>query len=69
MLEKHSITLMGHKTSISIEPEFWSEFKNICAGKNKSINEVIAEIDINEHNGNLSSCIRVFVLRHLQNKD
>ena len=67
MLEKHSITLMGHQTSISIEPEFWVELKAIANKQIKSINEIISSIDISQHNGNLSSCIRVFILKNLKN--
>lgn len=66
MLEKHSITLMGHKTSISIESEFWEELKLISKTQNKSINEIISSIDIKEHNGNLSSSIRVFIIQYLK---
>ncbi|MGN0929878.1 MAG: ribbon-helix-helix domain-containing protein [Alphaproteobacteria bacterium] len=66
MLEKHSITLMGHKTSISIEREFWEELQKISKAQNKSINEIISSIDIGKHNGNLSSSIRVFIIQYLK---
>lgn len=66
MLEKHSITLMGHKTSISIEHEFWEELQRISKSQNKSINEIISSVDIMKHNTNLSSSIRVFILQYLK---
>lgn len=66
MLEKHSITLMGHKTSISIESEFWEELKQIARVQNKSINEIISSIDIGKNSGNLSSSIRVFIIQYLK---
>jgi predicted DNA-binding ribbon-helix-helix protein len=67
MLKKHSITLMGHKTSISIEQEFWLELKNIAEQENKSVNEIITSIDISKKSSNLSSAIRIFVLNYLKN--
>lgn len=66
MLDKHSITLMGHKTSISIESEFWEELKQIARVQNKSINEIISSIDIGKNSGNLSSSIRVFIIQYLK---
>ncbi|MBD5398993.1 ribbon-helix-helix domain-containing protein [bacterium] len=66
MLEKHSITLMGHKTSISIESEFWEELKQIARVQNKSINEIISSIDIGKNSGNLSSSIRIFIIQYLK---
>lgn len=65
MLEKHSITLMGHRTSISIEKEFWIELKHIAIIQNKSINQIVSSIDIEGHD-NLSSAIRVFILNYLK---
>lgn len=63
MLEKHSITIMGHQTSITLEPEFWAELKNIATRENKSVGKIISEIDAPDLNENLSSNIRVFVLK------
>ena len=63
MLEKHSITIMGHQTSISLEPEFWVELKTICEKENKSLGKIITEIDESSVNENLSSKIRVFILK------
>ncbi|MDR2098992.1 MAG: ribbon-helix-helix domain-containing protein [Rickettsiales bacterium] len=71
MLERHSVTLTGHKTSISIEPEFWQEVKMIAHEKDISINQLVASIDnVRGKSGsqreNLSSEIRLFVLRHVR---
>ena len=66
MLEKHSITIMGHQTSISLEPEFWNELKQIAKSENKSLGKIISEIDDINHNENLSSKIRVFVLKKIK---
>lgn len=66
MLEKHSITIMGHQTSITLEPEFWAELKNIATRENKSVGKIISEIDAPDLNENLSSNIRVFVLKKVK---
>ena len=63
--KKHSITLHGHRTSVSLEDEFWDAFRQIAAEKGKGINELTAEID--EARGvssGLASAIRLYVLRH-----
>ena len=62
--EKHSVTLRGHRTSISLEPEFWTEFCKIAKRTGRPINDLVAEID--EARGidrGLGSAIRVFVLK------
>lgn len=63
--EKHSLTLRGHRTSVSLEPEFWQAFREIAVEKNIPINALAAEID--EARGidrGLASAIRVYVLNH-----
>ena len=66
MIEKHSITIMGHRTSVTLESEFWNELKNIAKRQNKSISQIIANIDEERKYENLSSNIRVFVLETLK---
>ena len=64
---KHSVTLKGHRTSISLEDEFWAELRNIAHRKNMPINVLVAEIDVKrETDTGLASAIRVFVLQSLQ---
>ncbi len=63
--EKHSLTLRGHRTSVSLEREFWEAFREIAAGKSMPINALAAEVD--EDRGvemGLASAIRLYVLRH-----
>ncbi|WP_136683814.1 ribbon-helix-helix domain-containing protein [Falsirhodobacter xinxiangensis] len=62
-LEKHSLTLHGHRTSVTLEPEFWRAFKGIAAERDIAINALAAEID-EGRSTNLASAIRVFVLNH-----
>ena len=66
MLEKHSILNMGHKTSISLEPEFWNELIAIAKTRGVSIGRLISGIDAGGTGDNLSSRIRVFILNHIR---
>ncbi len=62
-LRKHSVTLAGHRTSLSLEAAFWSALRDIAEREGCSITALIEGIDGNR-TGNLSSAVRVFVLRH-----
>lgn len=64
--EKHSLTLHGHRTSVSLEPEFWDAFRDLATRQHKPLNELAAEIDAARGDVGLASAIRVFVLRALQ---
>jgi len=64
---KRSVVIAGHKTSVSLEPEFWDALKEIAAGRDASVNQLVRDIDTN-HEGNLSSAIRLFVLRHYRER-
>ncbi|MEL7256365.1 MAG: ribbon-helix-helix domain-containing protein [Pseudomonadota bacterium] len=62
---KHSLSLRGHRTSVSLEEDFWQAFREIATERGQPINALAAEID--EARGvdmGLASAIRVFVLRH-----
>jgi predicted DNA-binding ribbon-helix-helix protein len=59
---KRSVVLVGHKTSISLEDEFWKGFKQIAAGRGETVSNLIAAVDADRQNANLSSAIRLFVL-------
>jgi predicted DNA-binding ribbon-helix-helix protein len=62
---KHSLTLHGHRTSISLEPEFWEAFRQIAADRGVPLNQLAAEIDdARKGDAGLASAIRVFVLDH-----
>jgi predicted DNA-binding ribbon-helix-helix protein len=60
-LRKRSVTIAGHRTSLSLEEAFWRRLKAIARARRQSLNQVIAEID-EARTGNLSSAVRVFVL-------
>lgn len=59
--DKRSVTIAGHATSVSLEPEFWDALKELADRRGLSLNQLIAEID-QSRSGNLSSAIRIHVL-------
>lgn len=70
MIQKYSVLVAGHSTSISLEPEFMAELKKIATRKNQTVAALITEIDARraldmKHAGGLSSALRVFVLNSL----
>ena len=62
--KKRSLTLKGHRTSVSIEDKFWEEFCKIARRKNISVNELASQLDgTREINSvSLASLIRNLVL-------
>lgn len=67
--EKHSLTLRGHRTSVSLEPEFWAAFRLLAAAEGMALNALAAEIDANRPpEQGLASAIRVRVLRWYQTR-
>lgn len=65
-VEKRSVVVGGHKTSISLEEAFWEQLKEIARGRECTLSKLIAEIDGNRLHSNLSSEIRLFVLEHVR---
>lgn len=63
---KHSLTLKGHRTSVSLEDVFWVEFRKIAAARGQAINDLASEIDAQRGDIGLASAIRVFVLKTIQ---
>ena len=59
---KRSIVIAGHKTSVSLEDEFWKSLKEIAGGRNMTMQELVGAIDAGRQHANLSSAIRLFVL-------
>jgi len=60
---KHSLTLKGHRTSVSLEQAFWDAFRKVATARGQSLNDLAAEIDASRAGDvGLASAIRVFVL-------
>ena len=63
MLIKKSITLKKHRTSLSLEIEFWEALNKIAENEQSSIQSLISEIDINRKSS-LASSTRVYILQY-----
>lgn len=64
-LRKRSVTIAGHRTSVSLEGAFWDALRRVAKARGQSVSELIADID-RRRDGNLSSAIRVFVLAEIE---
>ncbi len=64
-LQKRSVVIAGHKTSVSLESVFWEALRDMARVRGLSLNRLVAEID-QGRGGNLSSAIRVFVVESLR---
>ena len=62
LVVKRSIVVARHKTSVSLEDAFWTGLKEIAGGRHLTLSDMIAAIDSERRQGNLSSAIRLFVL-------
>jgi predicted DNA-binding ribbon-helix-helix protein len=61
-LVKHSVLVAGHRTSVSLEPEFWLALQHLAKRNDRSINAEIGAIDASRGTRNLSSAIRLAIL-------
>jgi len=66
--QKHSVTVAGHRTSITLEVAFWDSLKEIALAQDKSVNSLIAEIDVAQPE-NLSSALRVYILDYYKHPE
>ncbi|KZC99307.1 MULTISPECIES: ribbon-helix-helix domain-containing protein [unclassified Thalassospira] len=66
-VRKRSVTIAGHRTSFSLEDAFWEELVGIAQRRAMTLAELVVEIDT-DREGNLSSALRLFVLRDLQKR-
>ena len=66
-MKKRSVTIANrHNTSITLEPEFMEELENIAKKQNKTINQLVTEIDNQRTTPNLSSAIRIYILKYIK---
>lgn len=61
---KHSLTIAGHRTSISLEAPFWDALSHIAQQQNLPLSTLVAEIDSQRRSGGLSSAVRIYILDH-----
>ena len=68
-MQKRSVTIDGHRTSVSLEDAFWTELVSIAAQRGLSLNALVAQIDhARDAPGNLSSALRLYVLDDLRRR-
>jgi predicted DNA-binding ribbon-helix-helix protein len=65
---KRSVSIAGHRTSISLEEPFWEMLRDIAERETLSVQALIGRIDAERGEQNLSSAIRVFVLMDLRKR-
>jgi predicted DNA-binding ribbon-helix-helix protein len=61
-LEKRSISIQGHRTSIALEPAFWAVLEQAAAARCQSLSALIADLD-EERSTPLASALRLFALQ------
>jgi predicted DNA-binding ribbon-helix-helix protein len=68
-MPKRSVTIAGHRTSISLEQEFWNALSEIAEVKGESLAGLIAAVDdARAHDINLSAAIRIYVLEWFRSR-
>jgi len=65
---KRSLTIARHRTSISLEDEFWQALSDIAREEAKSIATLVGEIDKGRAEASLSAAIRLYVLQRMRTK-
>jgi predicted DNA-binding ribbon-helix-helix protein len=63
LVVKRSVIIAGHRTSVSVEEAFWKSLKEITGSQSMSLSDLVTKIDGKREYGNLSSTIRLFVLK------
>lgn len=66
---KRSLTLGGHRTSVTLEDEFWAAFRDIAEARDMGINALAAEIDAARGiETGLATAIRIYILGYYRSK-
>lgn len=66
-MKKHSVTIAGHRTSLTLEDEFWVELKLMATKRKQSLNQLVTDIDQTRGlDVNLCSALRLYVLAELK---
>lgn len=69
-MRKISVVIANrHQTSISLEDEFYEELLRIAREQNRSLNQLITQIDAQKQIPNLSSAIRIYILNELKQQN
>lgn len=66
-MKKFSVVIAKrHSTSVTLEDDFFQELRAIATAENKSLNQLVTEIDSSRQEDNLSSAIRIFILKKVK---
>jgi predicted DNA-binding ribbon-helix-helix protein len=65
---KRSIYFGGRKTSVALENAFWRGLKDIAQARQMTVSHLVGAIDAQRHQSNLSSALRLFVLKFYRNQ-
>ena len=68
LIVKRSVIVKQRKTSISLEGEFWASLKSIASEQGETLSNLIININANRECANLSSAIRLFILRYYRDE-
>jgi predicted DNA-binding ribbon-helix-helix protein len=63
LFQKKSVTLHGHKTSVSLEKAFWCALTELAKAQNLPLSQLIKDIDEKRH-GSLASALRLYALAY-----
>lgn len=61
-MQKRSLTIAGHRTSIALEPEFWTGLEDMAGAENVPLTQLIRRLDESRGQPNLTSALRIAVL-------
>jgi predicted DNA-binding ribbon-helix-helix protein len=65
---KRSVTIAGHRTSFSLEPEFWQALKEIACATDRPVAAIVADLDAARGDEGLSTAVRLFVLSYYKER-
>ncbi len=68
VIKHRSITIAGRKTGVSMEDEFWNGLREIAHSRDRTLYDLIADINAKRRSTNLSSALRLFVLQHYRDQ-
>ena len=68
-VRKHSVEVWGRQTSLSLEVEYWTALQEIAEVQNISMQELVEQIRDGYDHASLTSAVRLFVLKHYQDKN
>jgi predicted DNA-binding ribbon-helix-helix protein len=68
LVVKRSVNVYHHKTSVSLEEDFWTALREIAQGRSETVSQLVGSIDANRKTANLSSAIRMYVLWYYKDK-